>query len=164
MKINIDGSVFCDHFKPILLDDEHFIILLIGGGGSGKSYFSFQRSILRCLMDKRKYLIIRKTAVDVRKSCWEDVNTILSSWNLRQHVKVNKSTMTITYPNGSVMIFTGLDDSERIKSIPNITDVVVEEASEINYEDFSQIKQRLRGRGTLRNQIVLQSNPISKAN
>lgn len=115
-------------------------------------------------MDKRKYLVIRKTAVDVRKSCWEDVTSILSSWNLRQMVKVNQTTMTITFPNESVIMFSGLDDSERIKSIPNITDIVVEEASEISFEDFSQLKQRLRGKGKLRNQIVLQSNPISKAN
>lgn len=164
MKVNIDGSVFCDHFKPLLLDDEHFVILLIGGGGSGKSFFSFERCIVRCLMEKRKYLVIRKTAVDVRKSCWEDVTSILSSWKLKQYVKINQTTMTITFPNESLIMFSGLDDSERIKSIPNISDVIVEEASEINFEDFSQLKQRLRGKGKLRNQIVLQSNPISKAN
>ena len=115
-------------------------------------------------MDKRKYLITRKSAVDVRKSCWEDVNSILSSWNLRQFVKINKTTMTITFPNESVMLFTGLDDSEKIKSIPNISDAIIEEASEISFDDFSQIKQRLRGKGKLKNQIVLQTNPISKAN
>ena len=72
--------------------------------------------------------------------------------------------MTITFPNESVMLFTGLDDSEKIKSIPNISDAIIEEASEISFDDFSQIKQRLRGKGKLKNQIVLQTNPISKAN
>ena len=61
-------------------------------------------------------------------------------------------------------MFSGLDDNERIKSIPNISDVIIEEASEISYDDFSQLKQRLRGKGKLKNQMVLMSNPISKAN
>ena len=69
MKINFDANLIAPHFKPLLLDDEHAIILMCGGGASGKSYFSFQRCVLRCLMDKRKYLIIRNSAVDLRKSC-----------------------------------------------------------------------------------------------
>lgn len=32
MKLTIDGSIFNDAFKPLLLDDEHDIILLLGGG------------------------------------------------------------------------------------------------------------------------------------
>lgn len=68
MKVNIDANVLSPHFKPYLMDNEHFIILLVGGGGSGKSYFSYQRAILRCLMDVRKYLVIRNSAVDLRRS------------------------------------------------------------------------------------------------
>ena len=68
MKIKFDASVISPHFLPLLLDDEHFIILLVGGGGSGKSYFAYQRAVLRCLMDQRKYLVIRNSATDLRKS------------------------------------------------------------------------------------------------
>lgn len=164
MRINFDADVISPHFKPLLMDDEHDVILLCGGGASGKSFFSFQRAVLRCLMDVRKILIVRNSAVDLRRSCWEDVNSIISSWNLSSLVKVNKSTMTIRYANGSQMLFTGLDDPEKVKSIPNITDVIIEECSEINQEKYSQLRQRLRGNGRLRNQIVLMTNPISKAN
>jgi phage terminase large subunit len=164
MKINFDANVISPHFKPLLLDDEHDVILMCGGGASGKSYFSFQRCVLRCLMDVRKYLIVRNSAVDLRKSCWEDVNSILSTWNLSRLVKVNKSTMTMEFVNGSKLVFTGLDDPEKVKSIPNITDIIVEECSEINQEKYSQLRQRMRGRGKLRNQLVMMTNPISKAN
>lgn len=58
----------------------------------------------------------------------------------------------------------GIDDFEKVKSIPNITDVIIEEASEVTLDDFSQLKMRLRGNGVLRNQVVLMTNPISKAN
>lgn len=164
MIINFDANVVSPHFKPLLMDDEHDIILLCGGGASGKSYFSFQRATLRCLLDKRKYLIVRNSAVDLRRSCWEDVNSIVSSWGLASITKANKSTMTIEFKNGSKMLFMGLDDQEKTKSIPNITDIVIEECSEISLDKFSQLRQRLRGNGRLRNQMVMQCNPVSKAN
>lgn len=73
--------------------------------------------------------------------------------------------MIITFPNGSEMLFTGCDDVEKLKSIPNITDAVFEEASEFSPNDFDQVKIRLRGSGEkFRNQIVLMTNPISKVN
>lgn len=163
MNIRISRKVFNPHFLP-LLDDEHFIVLLLGGASSGKSYFSFQRAVYRCLIDRRKYLILRKHAVDVRRSCFEDVKSILSKWGMLGLVTINSSLMTITFQTGSVMLFTGCDDVEKLKSIPNITDIVFEEASEFSPEDFDALKIRLRGRGKLKNQIVLQSNPVSKAN
>ena len=69
MKIKIKKNVFNDTFFPLLVDNEHDTILLLGGGASGKSYFSFQRAVIRCLQDKRKYLITRKSAVDLERSC-----------------------------------------------------------------------------------------------
>ena len=115
-------------------------------------------------MDVRKVLVVRNSAVDLRRSCWEDVNSILSSWDLTQLAKVNKSTMTINFRNGSQMLFMGLDDPEKSKSIPSITDIIIEECSEINQEKYSQLRQRMRGNGRLRNQMILMTNPVSKAN
>ena len=62
------------------------------------------------------------------------------------------------------MLFMGLDSEQKVKSVPGITDIIVEECSEIDLDTFSQLKQRLRGYGVLKNQIVLQTNPISKIN
>lgn len=163
MIVDISRKLFNPHFLP-LLDDEHFVLLLLGGAASGKSYFSFQRAIYRCLLDKRKYIILRKHAVDVRRSCFEDVKTILTQWNLLSLVSINTTLMTIKFLNGSEMIFTGCDDVEKLKSIPNLTDAIFEEASEFSPVDFDQLKIRLRGKGRLSNQIILQSNPVSKAN
>ena len=72
--------------------------------------------------------------------------------------------MIIELPNGSEFLAMGLDSEEKIKSIPGIMDIICEEASEINFDKFSQLKQRLRGKGTLKNQIVLMTNPVSKVN
>ena len=72
--------------------------------------------------------------------------------------------MTIEFVNGSQIVCMGLDDPEKAKSIPSITDIIVEECSEINFDKYSQLRQRLRGVGKLRNQLVMMTNPISKAN
>lgn len=164
MNLTIKKSAFNDSFYPLLLDDEHDTILLVGGGGSGKSYFSFQRAVIRSLQDKRKYLVIRKSAVDLRKSCWEDLCGTLKHFQIYQMCKVNNTNLSIELPNGSQFICSGLDNYEKVKSIPNITDIIIEEASEISLDDFSQLSMRLRGKGNFRNQIVLMTNPISKAN
>lgn len=164
MLLRIKKSAFNDSFYPLLLDDEHDCLLLVGGGGSGKSYFSFQRAVIRAIQDKRKYLVIRKSATDLRKSCWEDLTSTLKHFEIYHLCKVNNTNLTIELPNGSQFVCSGLDDYQKIKSIPNITDAIIEEASEITIDDFSQIKMRLRGNGHFRNQIVLMTNPISKAN
>ena len=83
IKLKIKNSIFNSSFLPLLQDNTHDVILLLGGGGSGKSYFSFQRAIIRCLMDKRKYLITRKSAVDLERSCWSDVINALDSFKLK---------------------------------------------------------------------------------
>lgn len=78
MNITVNADVFNPHFRNLALDNQSFILLLVGGGGSGKSYFAYQRSILKCLRDKRKFLIFRKIGLDVRRSSWNDVKEILA--------------------------------------------------------------------------------------
>lgn len=164
IKLKINKNIFNSSFLPLLQDNTHDILLLLGGGGSGKSYFSFQRAVIRCIMDKRKYLITRRSAVDLERSCWADVLAALDFFQIKGEVSINKTLKSIEFPNGSLMLFMGLDDEQKVKSIPNITDIIIEECSEITLDTFSQLKQRLRGSGALRNQLILQCNPVSKAN
>ena len=72
--------------------------------------------------------------------------------------------MEITCLNGNSMIFMGLDDVEKLKSIVGITGVWIEEASELTREDFMQLDLRLRGRTAQYKQIILTFNPISVLN
>ena len=165
MKINIHKDIFIPKHYPIIKDFEHRIILMYGGGSSGKSFFAFQRAVYKALLEpNRKTLIVRKTAVNCRRSCFEDVKRTLSQFGVLKYCKVNKSTMEITFPNGSCFLFMGLDNFENIKSIPDINDIIIEECSEITLDDFSELKHRTRGKGKLHNQIVMMMNPVSKAN
>lgn len=79
------------------------------------------------------------------------------------NISYNISSLHITLSNGSEFIFKGIDNPEKIKSINAITDIVIEEATEINLNDFIQLNLRLRPRENCP-QIYLMFNPISRAN
>ena len=69
---------------------------------------------------------------------------------------------TITYtPNNSQLLFFGLDNIEKLKSIQGISSIWVEEASETEQKDILELNRRLRGETTSYKQIILTFNPIS---
>ena len=73
------------------------------------------------------------------------------------------SSLTIYLPNQSKIIFKGIDDPEKLKSISGIDDIMIEEATEITLDDFTQLNLRLRSKAE-NQQITLCFNPVSKTN
>lgn len=149
-------------YHKYVLDYDTRFNVYYGGAGSGKSHFVMQKMILKCLNYKRKLLVVRKVGNTLKDSVWAMCLKLL--YQMPQVVKnINKSEYTIELINGSIILFKGFDDPEKIKSIEGITDIVVEEASELTEDDFDQLNLRLRAQcGML--QIHLMFNPVSKAN
>ena len=87
----------------------------------------------------------------------------LSQFHLLEMCKVNKTNFTITLPNDTQLLFYGMDNSEKLKSITDITDIWIEEATELTQDDFSQLDLRLRAKAP-NLQIILSFNPVSKVN
>lgn len=135
-------------------------VINYGGSGSGKSYSQTQYEITRCLMGNEKLLVIRKVSTTLKDSVISLFTSILSAWGLNDYYTENKSTQFITFKNGSQILFKGMDDPEKIKSIAGITRIWIEEASELSQADFQQLNLRLRGRDNL--QIALSFNPIDE--
>jgi phage terminase large subunit len=161
MAIKIHTRIFNKAFKPYL-DNRSRYEIFYGGAGSGKSMFIAQRLVLRAMKEKgHKFLIVRKVAKTNRHSTFALIMAILRSWKVLGLFKVNKSDMEIGCLNGNQVIFTGLDDVEKLKSIAGITDIWVEEASEITQEDFQQLDLRLRGKTQWPLQITMTFNPVS---
>lgn len=159
--VTIPAQVFNDVYVPYLGNRSRYEIFY-GGAGSGKSVFVAQRMLVRAMKEKgHKTLVVRKVAKTNRHSTFALITGIMHQWNVEPLFKVNKSDMEITCLNGNQIVFTGLDDVEKLKSIANITDIWVEEASEISHDDFKQLDLRLRGKTPYPLQITLTFNPIS---
>lgn len=164
MKITINKKGILPCYLPYMRDYETRVNVFYGGAGSGKSYFVMQKIILKALDSQRKVLIVRKVGATLKESVWSLTLELIHTGGLTPAVKqINKSDLTIEFLNGSVLLFKGLDDSEKIKSINGITDIVIEEATEITLDDFTQLNLRLRSKKP-NNQIHLMFNPVSKAN
>lgn len=164
MKITINKKGILQCYLPYIRDYKTRVNVFYGGAGSGKSYFVMQKIILKALDSQRKVLIVRKVGATLKESVWSLTLELIHTGGLAPTVKqINKSDLTIEFLNGSVLLFKGLDDSEKIKSINGITDIVIEEATEITLDDFTQLNLRLRSKKP-NNQIHLMFNPVSKAN
>ena len=164
LTVKIPSKVFNQAFKE-LLSDEHRYLILFGGAGSGKSYFIVERYIVKLLRQKQfNLLVVRNTGKTNRDSTYALFKQVIIKWGLYNYFKINESDLRIKcILNGNEIIFAGLDDVEKLKSVTfskgELTDIWIEEASEIQESDFNQLDVRLRGKGT-KKQIVISFNPI----
>lgn len=164
LKIKFKKRFFNKVYLPTL-NNKNRILIFYGGAGSGKSVWAFQRQVIIYLRspEPRKCLVIRKVGATIRDSVFAQMKHTLSSFGILDHCKVSESNFTITLPNGSQFIFKAMDDPEKIKSIQGLDDIMIEEATELTLDDFSQLKLRLRSQKP-NNQIVMMFNPVSKTN
>lgn len=150
-------------------------VVMKGSAGSGKSVDTAQHYILRLMQDRgRNLLCVRKSDVTNRDSTFAELQGAIYRlfgdraarfWEIRQ-----SPLMIICRINGNQIIFRGMNDEkqrEKIKSITfkagKLTDVWIEEATEITQSDFEVIDDRLRGElppGQFY-QIRLTFNPVS---
>ena len=167
IRIPNPSSVFNDHILANLHDYSKFTEVHYGGASSGKSHGVVQKIIIKALKVwevPRKVLFLRKVGTTVHDSIFTDVQSVLSDFGILDICKINKSNYRIELPNGAVFLFKGMDDPEKIKSIKGISDVVMEEASDFNLDDYTQLTLRLRERKHKQKQIFLMFNPVSKVN
>ena len=150
-------------------------IVMKGSAGSGKSMDTAQHYILRLLNEPgRNLLCVRKADVTNRDSTFAELQSAIfrifgDDWG--RFWKINASNMIIECTtNGNQILFRGALDStqrERLKSIAfkrgKLTDVWIEEATELTQDDFEIIDDRLRGQlpeGQFY-QIRMTFNPVS---
>ncbi len=160
----IDFSNLRAHVNPdfyqLFGHTERYLIVM-GGAGSGKSFFASQKIIVRCLQKKIRFVVFRKVARTNRQSTFKRIQNQIGDWGLTNLVKVNKTDMTMTFANGSEIIFLGVDDPEKLKSLEQVDSIWVEECTELSEGDFEQIDLRMRGKSDTYRQIMLTFNPIS---
>lgn len=173
INLDIDPKVF----NPIYLKHQFNNInryqIYFGGSSSGKSFSLAQRAVLDVLGGKRNYLIVRNVQSTIKRSVLNEITKAINSFGLNNNPNhkdwfdINKTDMIITCNiNRKQILFCGLDDVEKVKSITPIdgviTDIWVEEATECEYKDIKQLDKRLRGRSSVIKRLTLSFNPILK--
>lgn len=153
-----------DVYVPLYMQASRYLVLY-GGAGSGKSVFVGQKIVMRILTEhKHKFLVVRKIEATIRESARAEIIGAIEQMGFQalfQYSTAPTGEMTITCINGSKIIFRGLDNKEKLKSIKDITGLWLEEASDFTLDDFTQLDLRLRGQLKNYKQIILSFNPIT---
>lgn len=159
-------------FKPVHQSKKRYVVMK-GSAGSGKSVDTAQQYILRLMQDKGRNLVcVRKSDITNRDSTFAELTAAINRMGVSECWKINKSPLSLTCLNGNKIIFRGVNDDrqrEKLKSITftqgKLTDVWIEEATELAQNDLEIIDDRLRGElpGGLFYQIKLTFNPVSSS-
>lgn len=161
-------------FKDVDRSKKRYIIMK-GSAGSGKSMDTAQHYILRLMNDPGRNLVcVRKADVTNRDSTFAELQSAIFRMfgeSYKHYWKINTSNMIVECrANHNQVIFRGMNDDkqrEKLKSITfkrgKLTDVWIEEATELTQADFEIIDDRLRGElpeGQFY-QIRMTFNPVS---
>lgn len=163
-EVEIHTEVINDAYLPYM-DNLARVQIYYGGAGSGKSVFLAQRAVYDLLRGGRNYLICRAVGRTIRGSVFTEIQRIIYGWGLGGLFNINKSDMLITCTNGYQIIFAGLDDVEKMKSLTPakgaLTDVWVEEATEVSRDVIKQLQKRQRGGdASIPKRLTMSFNPI----
>ena len=151
------------HFKEFITDWNYKNYFLVGGYGSSKSYHVATKIILKLLSEKRKCLVVREVYDTIRDSCFSLFQDVSENMGLHSIIEFKTSPMKIKFPNGSSIIFKGMDKAEKLKSINGVSIIWVEECSEVKYVGYKELLGRLRHM-EMSNHIICSTNPVDKAN
>ena len=173
MNLSLDMN---DYFTEVDESNKRYIVMK-GSAGSGKSVDTAMNYILRLMNDKgRNLLCVRKSDITNRDSTYAELTGAIyrmfgdkaeAYWRIKQ-----SPLMLECKANGNQIIFRGVNDEkqrEKLKSITvqkgKLTDVWIEEATEITQSDFEIIDDRLRGELPAGQfyQIRMTFNPVNKS-
>ena len=163
-------------YYPIHADIEaagHQYYNLPGGRGSAKSSFVSLEIVNGVMKDQTgcsNAIVFRRTANTMRESVYAQIAWAIDMLGANSFWRGNVSPMSWTYlPTGAVILFRGLDDSNKLRSIKpkkgTFRFIWLEEFSELPGENFTRsvMQSVIRGGG---NFAVFRSfnPPISKSN
>jgi len=156
MSLHISAS-----FYPLLEAEDRYLVMA-GGRGSGKSEFAARKLFIRCMNEGgHRFLVLRKVRKTAHESTLRVMRTLLADQGIDyQH---DKTHQILSFPSSAGLpneiLFDGLDEPEKIKSIKGLTGVWIEEATEFTERDFLEVDLALREQCEHYKQIMLTFNP-----
>lgn len=154
-----------NEYQPLFQSNLTYKILL-GGRGAGRSTVASQYAIAKLIAPEYfRCAVMRLVLGDIRNSIYKEIKDRAEETETIDKIEVNDSLMTLTYGANTINAVgfkkSSGDQTSKLKSLANYTDVIIEEADEINEEDFTQLDDSLR---TLKGNItiILLLNPPPK--
>lgn len=166
-EIEVEPGVINPVYLPYLNNFKR-IQIFYGGSSSGKSVFLAQRDVIKLLNGGRNILVVRQVKATLRGSVVQEISKVITAWGLSDLFDINKTDGTVTCKNGYQIVFAGLDDVEKLKSLTPakgvFTDIRVEEATEVAKDSVKQLLKRQRG-GDMNapKTFTMSFNPILKS-
>lgn len=144
--------VFTKHMKAWKNSDKRFIIHQ-GGTRSSKTVSICQFIIWYSLAFPNKTVsVCRKTSPALLATVHNDFVDLLHEYNLYKLVAHNKTTNTFVFPTKTYVRFFSVDDAQKLRGRKHDL-VYINEANELNYEEFVQLNLRTTGK------IIMDWNP-----
>ena len=145
-RANIQSVNVCDHIAPVYLPlhadlqaNAHQYYNLPGGRGSAKSSFVSLEIVAGIMQDQTgcsNAIVFRRTANTMRESVFSQIAWAIDTLDVNQYWRGNVSPMSWTYlPTGATILFRGLDDPSKLKSIKPTRGVF----RYIWFEEFSEL-------------------------
>lgn len=164
VQVQIDPAVFNDIYIPHL-ENYARTQIFFGGSSSGKSVFLAQRAVIDVMGGERNYLVCRAVQNTISKSVFNEITKVITDFGVNELFSINKSEFVITCVNGRQILFAGLDDVQKLKSITPkkgaLTDIWIEEATETELDSIKQLYKRQRGGDEdVKKRLTLSFNPI----
>jgi len=166
LKLVLHKEMFNEVYNEINSNKKR-VKIIYGGSGSGKSYAIASKIVLKTIQNEGcNVLVVRKVGNTLKHSVFALFKQIIRKYKLENKFSFRETDKIIIFlPTGNQIVCKGMEDRERIKSItfPNgiLTDIWIEEASEINKDDFVQLNLRLRGVSPVQKQIIISFNPVN---
>jgi phage terminase large subunit len=152
-----------NHFINFITNWDYKNYFLVGGYGSSKSYNVAFKILLKLGEEKRKCLVVREVYDTIRDSCFSLFQDVATNMGIYDQLQFKSSPMQIKFPNGSTIIFKGMDKPEKLKSINDLSIIWLEECSEVKYEGYKELLGRLR-HIEKSNHIICSTNPVGEEN
>lgn len=167
LNVNVEVN---PHFEDYLFDWDYTYYVLVGGYGSSKSHHTALKLVLKLLEEKHKLIVIREVYATIKDSCFDLLMNIIANMDMlashpgqKNKIQYRLSPLEFRFPNGSRIIFRGMDKPVKLKSLNDVDLAWVEEAPEVKYSGFKEVLGRLRAPGK-KVRFLLTLNPTDKKN
>lgn len=138
-------GVHFDALDELFENDKMRYLVSAGSSRSGKTFqISLYLLIYAYYNPKTLIAVCRYEQTTVKRTIWRDYLEAIDVLGLSSEVKINKGDLVITFNNGSVFTFSGLNDPAKIKGFKS-THAHVDEALDCHPEAMDQLEQRCLG-------------------